>query len=173
MYRFLGFISFFLLSIFVNAQNFKLQVQNEVYTSCSVDLDDIEILRINQFGLSDKYIKDGLEFTGCAKAILKNIDGFIQEYMVTEIVDGYPLKSTYYFRDGSLSREFNFKDGKSHGLHIMYYENGGKYIEEFYQNGRPHGTTKRWTKEGKLARDAFFQVGIPIYDVVYVKDDNC
>jgi antitoxin component YwqK of YwqJK toxin-antitoxin module len=173
MRRTLVFLLFGFLANLVSGQNFKIYIHNSSFTTCSDDQANIERMVISEPGMTDKYFKDKQPFTGCAQTTLVNRNGLAIEYVVAEIVDGYPVKTMYYFEDGSISREFNFKDGKSHGLHIMYYENGGKYIEEMYENGRPHGPTKRWTKEGKLARDAFFQGGMPIFDIVYVKDDRC
>lgn len=154
----------------IEAQNFSIAVYNETFTSCPVNYENLEKLPINKIGFTDKFTKKGKPFTGCAKTILKDDQEIVREYLVADIKEGYPTKVLYYFPDGTLSREFNFKDGRSHGKHTMYYEDGGKYIEENYEFGRKHGSIKRWTDDGKLARDAFYNLGMPIYDIEYFKD---
>ena len=156
----------------MDAQNFSIAIYNETFTSCPTDIDNLERLPLNKQGYTDKYTKDGLPYTGCAKTVLKMSNGEAVEYRVTDISEGYPTKELFYFTNGTLSKEFNYKNGRSHGLQIMYYEDGGKYIEENYEFGRKHGTIKRWTKEGKLARDGFFNLDMPIFDIEYFKDER-
>jgi len=154
----------------IDAQNLSIAVYNEVFTSCATDYEDLERLPLNKLGYTDKFTMEGELFTGCARTIMKKSNGEVIEYKVSEILEGYPTKELFYYPDGTLSREFNYKNGRSHGVHIMYYEDGGKYIEEHYEFGRKHGTIKRWTEDGKLARDGFFNLDMPIYDIVYFED---
>lgn len=163
----------FLLLGFVQAQNFSIALFNTSFVECETSYDDLEKLNIYKNGLTVKFSKDGQPFSGVAKTILKKHTGEVLEYVVSEMKEGYPTKSIYYFPDGTISREHHFLDGLHHGLQVRYFDNGQKYTEENYEKGQLHGTVRRWTKEGNIGREAHFQNGIPLFDKVYIKDDNC
>ena len=42
-------------------------------------------------------------------------------------------------------------DGKKHGLHIDWYENGQLLYEYNYKNGKFHGLLRVWHKNGQLS----------------------
>jgi len=169
-----------LLSIFIflglgslQAQNFTIAVFNKAFVDCDLTYDDLERLYIYKSGHTDKFLLDEKPYTGVAKTVFKDQHGKVIEYVISEISEGYPSKSMYYYPDGNVSREFNYQGGKAHGVHIRYHENGQKYTEENFSNGKKHGTVRRWTEEGNIARDANFMNGMPIFDKVYIKDDKC
>lgn len=155
------------------AQQSTTPVYNQEYKDCTENYMELETMMIQKQGYSSKYLKNGKPFTGCAKYAFIGSKGDLSEYLVADIKDGYAIKLTYYFPDGSISREFNFKDGLAHGLHIMYYRNGDIYIEEYYNEGKPHGSQKRWLENGEAGRIGLYDYGLPIFDMVYVADTKC
>ncbi|GLR17701.1 toxin-antitoxin system YwqK family antitoxin [Portibacter lacus] len=160
------------LSISV-AQDINAPVYNQEFENCEQDYNELRNMVIQKRGFGNKYFKDSEPFSGCAKYASIGAKGELAEYMVAHIQDGYATKLTYYFPDGSISREFNFKDGRAHGRHIMYYRNGDTYIEEYYDEGRPHGSQKRWLENGDAGRIGLYDFGMPIFDLVYVADTKC
>ena len=74
-----------------------------------------------------------------------------------------------WYPNGQLERDFNFKNGLSHGSHLMYYDDGRKYIEEIYENGQPIKLL-RWFNNGQLAREAYFENGEKIKEILHKKN---
>lgn len=112
------------------------------------------------------YRLDGLLFSGCA------FEHHTKENVVFyyEIRNGWVERELGITNTGQISREFNFKDGKSHGVHRMLHDDGSKYIEEFYEKGKPHGYSKRWHSNGQMAREALFENGKLIYERTFDSD---
>lgn len=165
--------SFFFLLGFIQAQNFALAIFNKAYTDCTLYYKDLEVQVKDDMRKSNFYLREGVPYTGQAKALLTDYNNQVREYIVSDIKDGYVIKSTYFYSNGTLSRLFHFQDGLPHGLHEMYHENGQKYIEENYDKGKKHGTIRRWTEKGEIGRDALYNQDIPVFDKEYIKDDRC
>lgn len=118
---------------------------------------------------SDSYFLNGKPFTGCAREEHPDND----QYFIYHIKNGKCTQKVGYYENGQLSQEFNFdKFGLSHGRHVMFYEDGKPYIEEYYEYGQNHGILRRWHNNGQLARDAFFQYGMKVSEQFYDKEGN-
>lgn len=52
--------------------------------------------------------------------------------------------SKLMYRNGQVENLEHYKDGKLHGLEIMWYENGQKSSETNYKAGKKHGLEVRW-----------------------------
>src|SRR5688500_16834968 len=57
----------------------------------------------------------------------------------------------YYFPDGGLYLEINYKDSLPHGVAKRYYKTGQLLEEAEYRNGIQHGITKMYHENGKLS----------------------
>lgn len=68
----------------------------------------------------------------------------------------YGQKNGYwvaYFENGNIWSEGYYKDGVNHGKTITYHENGKKYFEGRYENGRRSGKWRFWNEEGGLEKE--------------------
>lgn len=184
----LGFIFSLMLCLVISeatAQDFSIITYNAEFENCETELESLYRIGSGANNLSAKYLLNDEPYTGCAKS--KMLPGcsvgngntsiyanYVKstEYMVSFFQDGYATKSLYYFNSGHVSRDFNYKNGKSHGIHVMYYEDGSKYIEEYYENGQPVGSQKRWYEDGEIWRDAYYSNGVQIFQKFYDKDGN-
>lgn len=52
-------------------------------------------------------------------------------------------------KKGQVENLEHYKDGKQHGLEIMWYENGQKYSEINYRDGKKHGLQNLWYENGQ------------------------
>jgi antitoxin component YwqK of YwqJK toxin-antitoxin module len=59
-------------------------------------------------------------------------------------------KQTVYYKNSTVERILEMKNGKEHVMFVMFYSDGEKYVEQFYENGNPIGTWYRWDKNGDL-----------------------
>lgn len=133
------------------------------YLLCKQSIDELKRVPGNkQSGGSTYFLKEDL-YTGCASHDAPS-NGM---YFIDYIVDGKVQKHVGYYYNGMKMREFNFRNGVSHGVHISYYDDGSKYIEEFYLEGNPHGKQYRWRGNRQLWRDAEYDNGLKIYDNEY------
>ena len=62
--------------------------------------------------------------------------------------------STWWYENGKKSGEANYVDGKAHGLETWWYENGQKSSETNYVDGKLHGTDTRWFDNGQKGRES-------------------
>ena len=154
----------------VLSQELEIKVFNKEYEQCKSDFDDLYKIPSSSHNQAAKLLLDGKPFTGCAKSSMNANNS--PEYFICHAQDGYATRQLFYYNNGDLSREFNFRGGRSHGLHVMYHTNGSKYIEEFYNNGTPIGTHCRWHKNGQLARKAIYNMGLKISERLYDKAGN-
>ena len=59
-----------------------------------------------------------------------------------------------YFKSGKLFEVSQYEKGLRHGLSKKYHDNGQLSSETFYDQGRIHGIQKKFRKDGKLAFEA-------------------
>ena len=164
--------TFLAISQFLLCQELEIQVFNKEYSECNTDFDALLKVPSLTKNLAAKLFLDGKPFTGCAKSSMNSDLKVSPEYFVCYAEDGYPTRQLFYYNNGEISRQFNFEDGWSHGLHIMFHKNGSKYIEEFYERGTPIGAHSRWFNNGQLARKAIYNMGIKISELLYDKSGN-
>jgi MORN repeat variant len=92
----------------------------------------------------------------------------------------------YYFPDGGLYLEINYKDSLPHGLAKRYYKSGQLLEEAEYRNGIQHGFTKMYHENGKLSsitpydsgrihgvKKKYRKDGTPAYEAPYHYDQPC
>lgn len=67
----------------------------------------------------------------------------------------------YFYADGELMSEENYKDGKLHGEQLIYYPDG--QVTEFavYKNGLKDGVISKYSSKGVLIEEITFTEGKP------------
>jgi hypothetical protein len=92
----------------------------------------------------------------------------------------------FYFPDGSLYLEINYKDSLPHGLAKRYFKNGQLLEEAEYRDGIQHGVTKTYFENGNLSsitpydsgrihgtKKKYRKDGTPAYQAPYHYDQPC
>ena len=130
---------------------------------CTFDVEQLNKTGGTQVSEQIYFLKEK-KYTGCARAYFKDRDGSF----VYAFEEGQMTRQLGWYPNGQLERDFNFKNGLSHGSHLMYYDDGKKYIEEIYENGQPIKLL-RWFNNGQLARDAYFENGKKVKEVLFKK----
>ena len=136
------------------------------------DLDDKEIIKTIQKLKNDTNPKSQNKKTGKAP---NNADdeglkqGLWKEYfpgekfeyaLINYVNDTKDGEFLAYRKDNSLYMKGNYKDGKLHGTHIIYYPNGQIKIKRNFIEGHQSGTKYTYNEDGS------------IYSIVNFKDDK-
>jgi hypothetical protein len=92
----------------------------------------------------------------------------------------------FYFPDGSLYLEINYKDSLPHGVAKRYFKSGLLLEEADYRDGIQHGITKTFYENGKLSsitpydsgrihgvKKKYRKDGSPAYEAPYYFDQPC
>jgi len=69
------------------------------------------------------------------------------------------IKKIYWFEDGNLSSDWNYKNGKFDGKQHGWYENGNKKYEDNYKNGERDGKQYDWHSDGNKYGEWNFKNG--------------
>jgi len=64
---------------------------------------------------------------------------------------------SYWYPDGKLWSQGEYKDGKENGLKTVWHENGQKYYEGKLDYGNGIGVWKFWGKDGKLVKEVDYE----------------
>ncbi|MCL7753419.1 toxin-antitoxin system YwqK family antitoxin [Polaribacter sp. Z022] len=67
----------------------------------------------------------------------------------------------YFYADGSLMSEENYKDGKLEGEQLIYYPDGQVTEFAIYKNGLKHGVISKYSSKGILIEEITYKNGIP------------
>lgn len=92
----------------------------------------------------------------------------------------------FYFPDGSIYLEINYKDSLPHGVAKRYFKSGQLLEETEYRNGIQHGITKTYYENGILSsitpydsgrihgvKKKYRKDGTPAYEAPYYYDHPC
>jgi antitoxin component YwqK of YwqJK toxin-antitoxin module len=60
-------------------------------------------------------------------------------------------------KSGNQSKNYQFKDGKLHGLIREWYDDGQMAAKKFYKEGKRHGKTEYWGEDGKLTATKIYK----------------
>ena len=60
-------------------------------------------------------------------------------------------------KTGKLSKSYQFKNGKLHGLIREWYDDGQMAAKKFYKDGKRHGKTEYWDEGGKLTATKIYK----------------
>ena len=72
-----------------------------------------------------------------------------------------------YTQDGDLRSECNYKNDKLVGDKIVYHPNGTIALISPHKDGRPSGVTKKFSEQGELSEEWFFEDGVLTLKKVY------
>lgn len=93
---------------------------------------------------------------GCAPALEEAIvetyaDGTpkVVKYYAGEGLEKTMVKEAFFYPDGSLRMEGEYKEGLKHGKWISFYNNGNNWSEGFYKLGINDGKTITWHENGQ------------------------
>jgi len=65
----------------------------------------------------------------------------------------------YYYKNGQLEFEINYKNGKRDGPYKMYYENGQLKEEGNFKDNKEEGLWKNYNKKGQLKKEIVYEDG--------------
>lgn len=66
----------------------------------------------------------------------------------------------YYFQNGNIKWEANYKNGLKNGKHISYYENGNPRLEGAYKNDKMDGKWIKYYDDGKKSSETEYRDNI-------------
>ena len=69
-----------------------------------------------------------------------------------------------YFRNGLVSKEWNYEDGIEQGACVEYFDNGKKSAEYFYEKGQIEGYAINYHRNGTIESEGWFEGGEAIGD---------
>jgi len=69
------------------------------------------------------------------------------------------VKEAFYYPDGQLRMEGQYKEGAKDGHWISYYNNGNKWSEGFYKDGINNGRTTTWHENGQKYYEGEYDQG--------------
>ena len=87
--------------------------------------------------------------------------------------------SKFYKEDGTISREYPYKNGKFHGT-LKAYENGKLLTETPYKDGKKDGVFKNYNEEGNLKEETLYIEDKDVWnksyyetgELLFYRDDN-
>lgn len=83
-------------------------------------------------------------------AMVFTLTGFAQQQKPILEKSGDLVKATYTDKDGQITQQGYFKDGKLHGEWVAYDSNGNRSAVATYENGKKVGTWLFWN-DNKLS----------------------
>lgn len=86
--------------------------------------------------------------------------------------DGKVIKSIFYYENGNIQEEYEFKCGSLHGIQKEYYENGIAAKKISYRYGRMEGTGELFSEEGTLISKVIFKADSLISQKRFNKDGS-
>ena len=92
-------------------------------------------------------------FTSCTKSIDgKKEKEYIEKRKGITYYKGTPFTGEIFknYKNGQVSEEYNYKDGKQDGLYKGYYENGQLSYKANYKDGKLNGLSEQYHENGQL-----------------------
>ena len=93
----------------------------------------------------DLFYKDGI-LDGSQKEYFKN--GNLKENVT--YTNGQASHFIFYYENGSIWREVDYKFNKKNGVEIIYNPEGLKLSEQYHKNGKAHGDLITYYENGKI-----------------------
>ena len=131
---------FIILFLSCTGSNSEKANNENIYRANNISIDFNPETNITYFS------KKGEPLNGTVTQKMK--DGFKSTWQVE---NGLGTKQTVYYKNGAVERILEMKEGVEHGMFVMFFPDGKKYVEQSYENGKPVGTWKRWNISGELA----------------------
>ena len=141
-------------------------------------LESLSKISYNELEVKEKWLEKGKKirihslrgvlFSGWAYQVFTDTD---HRYRYTKIEQGLAVWQIGYFDNGDLDHDFHMKAGYNKGSQRMWRKGGKPYIQTYFlEGGISHGPQLRWHANGQLARDALYEKGIALYDVILSPD---
>lgn len=127
-----------------------------------------EVLKAKDGSIIRTFSLDQKPYSGWAIQVFPDTH---HRYRYTKYEAGLPVWQIGYYDNGRLDHDFHMKGGQNYGSQRMWRGDGSPYIDTYFaEGGIQHGPQKRWYDNGILARDAQFQHGELVYEVLWNKD---
>lgn len=111
------------------------------------------------------YDYENKPYNGWARQLLPDTD---HRYRYMKFIDGVISWQIGYYADGTLDFDFHGKNGENYGSQRMWLADGTLYIDTYFlEGGVQHGPQKRWHSNHVLARDALYEKGELVYEVLF------
>ena len=111
------------------------------------------------------YYLDGELFSGWSKQIFLDSD---HRYRYVKYENGIAVWQLGFYDNGNPDVDFHMKDAYNCGSQRMWLKEGSLYVDSYFlEGGIPHGKQMRWHFNGALARDALFNQGEVVYEVLF------
>ncbi len=134
------FLLVWIIPLMIACSGHKNQDERATY------LADEIVVSYNQQGRFTTFITtEGDAITG---NVVKELDNGMKN--TWEVEKGLATRQVMYYPNGQVERIVEMKKGTEHGTFLMFYSDGGKYVEQHYENGQPVGTWYRWNKNGDV-----------------------
>ena len=75
----------------------------------------------------------------------------------SENSDKYNGLKTFWYKNGEIKNQVNFKNGKMDGLLKGWYENGDKKLEKYFKDGKRDGSSVMWYENGQKMEEVMFK----------------
>jgi antitoxin component YwqK of YwqJK toxin-antitoxin module len=69
------------------------------------------------------------------------------------------VKEAFYYPDGQVRMEGEYKEGSKHGRWVSFYQNGNKWSEGNYNEGTKDGKTITWHENGQKYYEGAYKNG--------------
>ena len=100
--------------------------------------------------------------------VLKIFSDTEHRFRYMKIDKGLIVWQIGFYDNGDLDFDFHHKDGHNVGSQRMWRKAVEPYIDTYFQEGGiQHGPQYRWHGKGVLARDALFENGQLVYEVLF------
>lgn len=86
-----------------------------------------------------------------------------------KIQDG---KVVYYYENGKIKAECNYKNYKLDGISNYFFENGKIKAKEFYRDGYLEGLSKRYYGNGVVSSEEYYKKGTLLFKRVFSLDGS-
>ncbi len=73
--------------------------------------------------------------------------------------NNYEGSAKYWYENGHLQMECNYKHNQLQERLVRYYPDGNKEEERFYQDGQIHGLNRSWNNNGSLIKESVYKMG--------------
>lgn len=104
-------------------------------------------------------------YSGWALQLFENNE---HKYRYMKFEQGLTVWQIGYYDNGDLDLDFHLKDGVNCGSQRMWRKHGAKYIDTYMaEGGKQEGIQLRWHANNILAREAMFDNGKAVYEVLF------
>jgi antitoxin component YwqK of YwqJK toxin-antitoxin module len=151
----MGQLPFLLIRKIGNNKNlffFKINNIFEQYNNCLIMKKYVFILLLLSISSSFCQIKYDIKSSGVKKS-----KGLMRISKNGELLNGIVFGN---YKNGQLSFEYGYKNGKRDGLCKQWNKNGQLIWEREFKNGLQHGIDKAWDKNGQLSWELFYKNGL-------------